>query len=104
LKGFAKFDAVVFSTCLGSCERGFGDEVLCGAEHERTAARETTGKNVHLHVAFEFLRRHAAEEGDIGALHIVIALVFSLNFPHAFGPQGRETVEEAERIYTEEFD
>jgi len=104
LKVLAEFNAVVLCTCLGGCECGFGDEVLCGAEHERTAAGEATGENVHLHVAFELLGRHAAEKGNIGTLHVVIALVFSLNFPYAFGPQGRETVEEAERIYTEEFD
>jgi len=37
-------------------------------------------------------------------LHIVIAFVLRFDFPYAFGPQGRETVEEAERIYTEELD
>lgn len=86
LEFLAELDTVFFGTLLFFGVVRPRDDVVVRAEHEGCATCEAGRQKVLFHVAFEFVRGHAAQKGDVGSVDVITSFVLRINIPYVFGP------------------
>jgi len=77
-----------------------------GGIHKRTAACKAGAENVLLHIAFEFLRCHTSDEGDVWPIDKVRTLVLGFDVPDLLGPQRSQAIQKlrGDLLWSQELD